>query len=204
MAFMLGVAAVGCTSSSTVSSTTTVFNKYPDVETLTAGELAKFGDRGTVVHDGAVGEEHSLGVAQSILVSAMTVGAGDERGSWLDVELRIENESPDNLISPAIGIVCAGSTTVGGWKVGSSYRPGSTLGPGAYQSGEIRLVLPGDDRLGSGVPPCRTPAVVRITGAPENSAGPLPVVEVPIPDNLTAQLNPRQESAGSSDERVSD
>ena len=90
---------------------------------------------------------------------------------------------------PNIGIVCMGSTEMGGYQAESTVSLSDTLPGGSYRQGTLNLLLPPDSRTGTPVPACATPAYVQ--AIPYVSGSSTKPVGVQIPEATVASLNQR-------------
>jgi hypothetical protein len=124
-----------------------------------------------------------------IFNTPLTVG-GDDLGPWLVTPVRVENRGSADQSMPNIGIVCMGSTEMGGYQAGSTAKLTDTLPTGSYRQGTLNLLLPHDSRTGTPVPSCGTPAYVQaIPLVTDTSTKP---VRVQIPDATVASLNAKR------------
>jgi hypothetical protein len=124
-----------------------------------------------------------------VIFSAPTVG-GDDLGPWLVTPVRVENRGSVDQSMPNMGIVCMGSTDMGGYQAGSTVKLTDTLPAGSYREGTLNLLLPHDSRTGTPVPSCATPAYVQaIPLVTDSTTKP---VRVQVPDATIASLNAKR------------
>ena len=119
----------------------------------------------------------------------LTVG-GDDLGPWLVTLVRVENRGSADQSMPNIGIVCTGSTEMGGYQAGSTISLTTSLPAGSYREGTLNLLLPHDRRTGTPVPSCATPAYVQALPLVTDSA--TRPVRVQIPDAAVTSLNAKR------------
>jgi hypothetical protein len=124
----------------------------------------------------------------------------DEGGPWLTLTVRAENRSPSDVQSPQLELRCAGSSSGGTWLETSTFKQGEPVPAGAFTTGNISLLVPGDERLGDPRPSCATPATVVATIlAFDNAGASAPVqkrVAWAVPDELIGDLNGAPQQSG--------
>jgi hypothetical protein len=174
----------GTTTAPTSSAPTTNPNSLVPAESVEAeleaknAQVVAFGQAGKLADDVYV-----------IFNAPLTVG-GDDLGPWLVTPVRVENRGKADQSMPNIGIVCMGSTEVGGYQAGSTMSLTDTLPAGSYREGSLNLLLPKDSRTGTAVPARATPAYVQaIPLVTDSSTKP---VRVAIPDATVASLNEKR------------
>jgi hypothetical protein len=115
--------------------------------------------------------------------------AGDDLGAWLTTEVRVDNHSAHSQQLPAIGIRCGGGPAVGGRRtVTSTLSLVGDLPAHSARHGRLLLLLPGDRRLGRGVPACQAPAVIQISEPSPTGHVPY-LARIAIPDRTLAKLD---------------
>jgi hypothetical protein len=124
----------------------------------------------------------------TVTVTSLTP-EGDDLGAWLTTEVRIDNHSTHRQHLPAIGIRCAEDPTVGEHRaVPSTLSLVGNLPAHSARHGRLFLLLPGDRRLGRGVPLCQPPAVIQVSEL--SLTGRLPyLARIAIPDQTLAKLD---------------
>ena len=122
-----------------------------------------------------------------VIFSAPPTAGGDDLGPWLVTPVRVENRGKADQSMPNIGIVCMGSTEMGGYQAESTVSLSDTLPGGSYRQGTLNLLLPPDSRTGTPVPACATPAYVQ--AIPYVSGSATKPVGVQMPEATVASLN---------------
>jgi hypothetical protein len=136
----------------------------------------------------AAGMSATLPDHLTVTIASLTAG-GDDLGAWLTTDISITNQSPHSQPLPTLGIRCAGRSAVGGHRTVPS--PLSLIGSVPARStrdGTLFLVLPGDRRLGRGVPAWRAPAAIQVSELPPAGDGSY-VARIAIPVQALAELN---------------
>lgn len=142
-------------------------------------------------HVANLGDTAEFGNGLSITFDAPFVG-GDDLGPWIEIATRFDNRNTDiDAQYPNVGIVCVGSTDEGGYQAGSTRLFGDPVPAGSFLEGKLHLLLPGDGRYGEPVPPCTTPAVIRVsllTYSDDDTA----VVDFALPNAVIDEINNRR------------
>jgi hypothetical protein len=124
----------------------------------------------------------------TVTVTSLTA-AGDDLGAWLTTAVRIDNHGAHSQRLPEIGIRCAADATVGEYRaVTSTLSLVGNLPAHSTRHGRLFLLLPGDRRLGRGVPVCQAPAVIQVSEPSLTSHVPY-LARIAIPDQTLAKLD---------------
>ena len=150
-----------------------------DAEDVRAGALA-----GEPV---PMGSEATDGHVIAVVSNPQT--DGDDLGPWLEVDVRIENPTDEDVQYFNAGIICAGNDEMGGTVQGGTIDSSAGIPAGTFEEGTLLVLLPGDGRYGEATPLCETPAAVRIEVIGDDGMTPEQAVSWTIPEDLIATLN---------------
>lgn len=136
--------------------------------------------------DAEIGEQFEF-EGMDVEIIAVAPG-GDDSGAWLEVEVRVENSTDDELAIPEFDLKCAGDPEGGGWQADSTFPMYEPLPAKSYEEGVLNLIVPGQPRTGEPNTPCATPAFIEV--APLSYVGEPTIARVAIPDDVIAQVQP--------------